>query len=178
MRTRVDPAVFGAVLAVLWAAHDVGDHVVQTDRQAVRKSWPGRDGAWALGGHVASYTVVQLVAVGALRWWAGVRPSWWRTVVAVAFSAGSHALLDRRWPVVWVLRHTGSADFACAQIPRQRVTFTETAVGYSKRGMFPSVSYSGYVPEHPLPLHGPYLADQALHHGCLAVTAAILAGKR
>lgn len=172
MRTRVDPAAFGAVLAALWAAHDVGDHVAQTHRQAVHKSWPGRDGAWALGGHVASYTAVQLVAVGALRWWAGVRPSWWRTVVAVAFSAGSHALLDRGGTVVWVLRHTGSADFARAQIPRQQVMFTAQHSGHV------AYPHAAHVPEHPLPLHGPYLADQALHHGCLAVTAAILAGKR
>lgn len=27
----------------------------------------------------------------------------------------------------------------------------------------------------PLPLHGPYLADQAFHHGVLAMCAAILA---
>jgi hypothetical protein len=28
----------------------------------------------------------------------------------------------------------------------------------------------------PAPLHGPYLADQALHHACLFVAALILAG--
>lgn len=28
------------------------------------------------------------------------------------------------------------------------------------------------------PLHGPYLADQALHHGCLAIAAALMAWRR
>jgi len=71
-----------------------------------------------------------------------------------------------------LLRHTGPADFARALIPRQRVMFTAQHSGHA---VYP---HAAHVPEHPLPLHGPYLADQALHHGCLAVTAVILAGKR
>ncbi|WP_274914410.1 hypothetical protein [Streptomyces sp. WZ-12] len=29
-----------------------------------------------------------------------------------AFSAGTHAFLERRWPVRWILEHTGATKFA------------------------------------------------------------------
>jgi hypothetical protein len=124
-------------------AHDLADHVVQTDRQANGKAGPGWAGARAMAGHVGGYHLVQLLALLALRL-LGVRPSWRRTAAAVSVSAGTHALLDRRWPVQAILRATRSPGFA---------------------GM-------------TTPLHGGYLADQALHHGVLVVCAAVLAGGR
>lgn len=132
-------ARLGATYAVLMAAHDLGDHVVQTDHQAATKatSWTG------MAGHVGSYTALQVVALTALRA-GGVRPSWRRVLAAVAWSAGTHAILDRRRVVAWLLRVTRSPKFAKLETP----------------------------------LNGPYLADQALHHGVLVVAAAILAGDR
>lgn len=163
MSRRVDAAAFGAVLAALWAAHDLGDHVVQTDHQAARKATSWR----AMAGHVGSYTAVQLAALAALRTLAGIRPSWWRALAGVAFSAGTHAFLDRRWPVRWLLEHTGSRSFAAPAV-RTRGTVQESYL----RGRTPSVEAAG-----PLPLHGPYLADQALHHTALAIAAALIAGR-
>lgn len=105
-------SIFGAALAALWGAHDFADHVVQTDHQAAHKatSWA------AMSGHVGSYTAVQVAALAALRP-LGVRPSWRRTVAAVAWSAGTHALLDRRWPVTKILQGSGSSGFAALQTP-------------------------------------------------------------
>lgn len=169
-RRLVDPAAFGAVLAALWAAHDLADHVVQTDHQAAGKA--ARYG-WAMpmAEHVAGYHAVQLAALAALRSLAGVRPSWRRTLAGVALSAGTHALLDRRWPVVAILRATGSPGFARSNV----VSVHHDVDGFGR------ASTGGGVPHSVeaiglLPLHGPYLADQALHHACLAVTAAIISG--
>lgn len=166
-RRRVNPAAFGATYAVLMAAHDLSDHVIQTDAQATNKARAMRQ-MWmpAMAGHVGSYTAVQVLALGALRALAGVRPSWRRTLAAVAFSAGTHALLDRRWPVIAVLRATGSQNFAK---PVVRTTGDVRGVA----GAPAIVDAVG-----PLPLHGPYLADQALHHAALAIAAAVIAGGR
>lgn len=169
-------AAFGATLAALWAAHDVADHVVQTDHQAAAKatSWS------AMAGHVGSYHAVQVASLLALRS-LGVRPSWRRIVAAVAWSAGTHVFLDRRWPVRRALELTGSPGFA-----RGVLTIPKTPVGVEtverarerrQRDGTWGVLLHGMTTEQaiPVPLHGPYLADQALHHVALAVAAAILA---
>lgn len=202
--TRIDPARLGATYAALMAAHDVGDHIVQTDHQAATKasSWAG------MVGHVGSYTALQVAALVALRA-GGVRPSWRRTLVAVAWSAGTHAILDRRRPVAALLRMTGSPGFALSNVQPEREllvcanadadpdgpTNIEEA-GHALAGAIDAVRrgdnwHAGDAlsfairhavavidPERPLPIHGPYLADQALHHACLLVAAAILAGGR
>lgn len=157
---------FGAVLSALWAAHDLADHVVQTDAQAAHKatSWS------AMAGHVGSYTAVQLSALAALRT-VGVRPSWRRMLAGVAVSAGTHALLDRRWPVRWVLEHSGSAEFADA-----RFVVRDTYHAAVMRSTTADEAVEAAI--HPAPLHGPYLADQALHHACLLVSALIMVGGR
>jgi len=133
----ISAAQFGAAMAALWAAHDLADHVVQTDHQAAGKASDWR----AMAGHVGGYHVVQALAVAALRG-LGMRPSWRRVLAALVWSAATHALLDRRWPVQRLLAATGSPKFA----------------------------------EATTPLHGGYLADQALHHAALVVSAAVLAG--
>ena len=160
--TRFAPsraAAFGAALAALWAAHDLGDHVVQTDHQAA-----GKASSWrAMAGHLAGYHATQLAALALLRSM-GVAPSAGRTAAAVAVSVTSHGLLDRRWPVLRVLELTGSPRFA-----RPVVTVSGETLGDPHD--VGAVEASG-----PLPVHGPYLADQALHHACLLITAAILTG--
>lgn len=161
-------ARLGAVYAALMAAHDVADHVAQTDHQAANKatSWK------AMAGHVGSYQALQALALAALRPY-GVRPAWWRVALATAWSAGTHALLDRRWPVKWLLEHTGSARFADARFV-VRGSMAHAARWFGAADAQVAVDQA----THPVPLHGPYLADQALHHACLFVAALILAGGR
>lgn len=145
-------ARFAAILGALLAAHDLADHVVQTDHQAATKatSWRG------MAGHITGYQATQAAALAALRP-LGVRPSWRRTLAGMAISAGTHALLDRRWPVLRLLELTGSSNFAFPQVDVIRLQRSRRSTG-------------------AVPLHGPYLADQALHHACLAVAAYVIAG--
>lgn len=153
-------ARFAAVLGTIQAAHNVADHVLQTDAQALGKSASWR----AMAGHVGSYHAAQVAALATADRVLGLGLSPRRTAVAVAFSAGTHAFLDRRWPVRRALELTGSPGFASGTFvpgvaPTRRVAFTN--------------------PEPwPVPLHGPYLADQALHHVCLWIAALIAAGGR
>lgn len=157
-------ARFAAAYAALMPAHDVADHVVQTDHQAAHKAGPGWAGARAMAGHVGSYHAVQLLAVLALRR-LGVRPSARRTLAALALSAGTHAFLDRRWPVQRAMELTGSAGFANGTI---------VATG-EIQGDDPMEIGALHVTARPY-VNGMYVNDQAWHHLVLAVCAAILSG--
>lgn len=122
--------------------HQVGDHLAQTDHQAAHKAGKGAEGWRAMAGHVAGYTACQAVALAGLSA-SGRRVSVGRAAVAVAISAGTHAFIDRRWPVQAVLRATRAEGFA-------------------------ALSAHG--------LNGAYLADQALHVGCIYAAALVAAG--
>ncbi|MFD8801556.1 hypothetical protein [Streptomyces atroolivaceus] len=41
-----------------------------------------------------------------------IQMSWAGLAAGLIVSAVTHALFDRRWPVRWLLQHTGSPDFA------------------------------------------------------------------
>jgi hypothetical protein len=91
----------GTVFVALLAGHLLGDWVVQTHRQALDKvtSWP------AMGRHLLGYHATMAACVLPLwhtRW----------TALALAASWTVHGIVDRRWPVRWLLARTGSAAFA------------------------------------------------------------------
>jgi membrane-associated protease RseP (regulator of RpoE activity) len=109
--------VFVVSLAVLLVAHLVGDHVVQTDHQAAGKAGRGWPAAGAMAGHLATYhafaTVLLVTVFALLRLPLGLLA----VIAGLAFSAVTHALLDRRWPVRRLLRATRAAKFAETNTP-------------------------------------------------------------
>lgn len=164
---RVDPLRLAVLFPALWAAHAVGDHVVQTDWQAANKPRDWR----AMAAHVGGYQATQAVIVSAMYKASGtpLRANWRQLAAGAAFSAVSHALLDRRWPVTRLLDATGSRGFA-----RPAVVVPP---GMVRPGAIRGEQFA-HSPPASLPLHGPYLADQALHTACLLVSAAIMAVRR
>ncbi|MCR3719914.1 MULTISPECIES: hypothetical protein [Prauserella salsuginis group] len=116
-------ATFAASGVVLLVGHNLADHVTgQCDWQAANKGAPKPEevaagasphrGWLANLAHVGQYHL-SLLVLGFLAWL--VLPLHWSApgvVSALAWSAGTHALLDRRWPVRWLLERTGSPDFA------------------------------------------------------------------
>jgi hypothetical protein len=104
-------AAYPAVYALLRVAADVADHWVQTDHQAQHKAKPGREGHVALAGHVASYAATQAAAllVGNRLLGLGLRPR--SIAAALALSAGTHYVIDRRWPVRRTAEATGKGAF-------------------------------------------------------------------
>ncbi|MFY1652469.1 DUF3307 domain-containing protein [Solwaraspora sp. WMMB762] len=138
----VSAVVFAVVAATLHAAHQLADHVFgQTDAQAANKAAAGLSGWRHLAGHVAAYHLVVAVMLGVTVWVLDLPVSVAGVVAGLAFSAVTHAVLDRRWPVRWILARTGSEAFA----------------------------------DRVAPTCGMYLADQALHYGCLWVAALLIA---
>ncbi|MEU7908989.1 DUF3307 domain-containing protein [Actinoplanes sp. NPDC049118] len=123
------------------AAHQLADHIVQTDTDANAKIAPGWTGWRHLLIHVGTYHATALVMLVITAVALDVPLTMVGMFAGLGFSAVSHAILDRRWPVRWILQHTGSADFA----------------------------------DRTTPLCGMYLADQALHYGCLWVAALLIA---
>lgn len=88
--------VFAAVFVTLYAAHEVGDHWVQTDAQACRKGRPGWPGRLAAARHVASLTATKLVAVAVAAAVLGLDLAWGWVAVALGVDAVSHWWADRR----------------------------------------------------------------------------------
>jgi hypothetical protein len=110
------------------AGHQLGDYVAQTNSQATHKAAPGynpgdpdaltRTETWRHNlGHVAGYHATLAAVVGATLAATGVRVRPSRAAAALAVSAGSHALIDRRWPVRLLMRCTGSAAYYPAGAP-------------------------------------------------------------
>lgn len=111
----------GVLFPLLLAGHFLGDWVVQTDWQAAEKAWPPpgwtptaykqvtrqrRARSWrANQAHCLTYHLTMA---------AFVLPVWhtWGTLAAFALSWATHGFIDRRWPVRWLLRNTGSPAFA------------------------------------------------------------------
>ena len=87
------------ILALL--GHLIGDWIVQTDYQAAMKteSW------LAMARHIFSYHVTLGVCLGFVLPFADL-------LILLIISATTHAFLDRRWPVRWLLSRTGSPQFA------------------------------------------------------------------
>lgn len=88
-------ARFAASYAVLTAAHEVGDYLIQKDHDATTKGHPGTAGAAACLRHVASYTLTQAAALAAANYFLGLRIHPGRAASGLALSAVTHYVADR-----------------------------------------------------------------------------------
>ncbi|WP_430787063.1 DUF3307 domain-containing protein [Actinoplanes sp. G11-F43] len=112
---------FLGALAALGVGHLAGDTILQSDTAAQGKGYPSDDRLaagvhpWTGWGHClahcGSYLAAQAVMVAIV---AQVVPMTWPGLAAaLALSGCTHAVIDRRWPVRWVIarkRCTGWAD--------------------------------------------------------------------
>jgi hypothetical protein len=96
-----------AVFAMLYAAHQVADHWVQTQHQASTKGHAGWRGRIACAAHIATYTATAVVALLALVWRTDIVLSLWPTVAGLTVSAVTHYIADRRTPLRWLADKTG-----------------------------------------------------------------------
>jgi hypothetical protein len=112
MSTAVTAAVTADAFAALFVGHQLGDHVLQRDGDAAAKGAPTAEmlaaGAhpwtgWAAAmRHVGTYSLAQVVALALVCVVAPVR--WYGAVAALAVSASTHAVIDRRWMVRLLVR--------------------------------------------------------------------------
>ncbi|MEU5426876.1 hypothetical protein AB0H73_14905 [Streptomyces olivoreticuli] len=142
-------ARFASVYAILTATHEVADHWIQQDADAVAKGRPGREGVTACLRHVATYTATQAAALYAANRFLDLRISPARAIAALAVSAGTHYVADRQGG------HWSDPE------PKGVVRLA-AAMGHAT-----------WLQRDP---GAGYLMDQAWHKGWVAVAAAVAAG--
>jgi hypothetical protein len=114
----MDAVLFAAGLATMYGAHQVADHVFgQNDHMAANKAKPGRIGWASILAHVGQYHLVMYLMLGTTFVTLDLNPSLLGFTLAMMFSMVTHAILDRRWPVKWILEKTGSPEFAKMTTP-------------------------------------------------------------
>lgn len=107
--------VFGWTATV---AHGLADHILgQTDKIAVNKVKPGRVGWSHILQHVFAYHVVMVVMLLIVVAIFNLPVTATGFISAILFSSVTHAIIDRRWPVKWILQKIGSSNFAEMQTP-------------------------------------------------------------
>ncbi|GIJ07296.1 DUF3307 domain-containing protein [Micromonospora andamanensis] len=116
--TGVHAATFAAVFVALYVAHQVGDHWVQTQRQADCKGQPGWPGRIACVAHVVTYTATALLALLFLTAGTGLRLDPSGVAVGLGISAVTHYIADRRTPLRWIADRTGAGRFYRLGVPR------------------------------------------------------------
>ena len=89
-------AVFAAVFAALYVAHEVGDHWVQTHHQACAKGGPGWAGRLACGRHVGTLTLTKVVVLVPVALVLGLQVTVLGVVLGLGVDAVSHYWADRR----------------------------------------------------------------------------------
>ncbi|MGW2520505.1 hypothetical protein ACWC09_26520 [Streptomyces sp. NPDC001617] len=142
-------AQFAAVYAALTASHEVADHWVQRDAEAVAKGKQGPDGVRACAKHVATYTATQAAALYAVQKATGMRLPWKRAALGLAVSAATHYVADRQGGHWRDENPSGVVRLAA------------------------STGHAGWLARDP---NAGYLLDQSWHKGWIAVAAAIAAG--
>jgi hypothetical protein len=114
----MEPVTFAAGLVTMLVAHNVADHVLgQSDKDAANKAKPGRVGWYSIVSHVAKYHLFMFFMLLVTCAIFSLPVSVLGFLSAIAFSTVTHAFLDRRWPVKWILENTGSPEFAKMQAP-------------------------------------------------------------
>ncbi|GAA3172266.1 DUF3307 domain-containing protein [Nonomuraea roseoviolacea] len=139
--------MFSATFIALYAGHHVGDHWVQTHRQALTKGAPGRAGKRACLGHVVTLTLTKLTALELLWLATGWVPSGITAGAALALDMISHYWADRQHTLAALAERLGKADFHQLGMPEAAPTGT-----------------------------GAYALDQSWHLAWTFITALIIAG--
>ncbi|MFC8332784.1 hypothetical protein [Streptomyces olivaceus] len=93
--TASSAATYATAYAVLTAAHEAGDYLIQRDDDARDKGKHGHLGRAACARHVASYTTTQALALLAADRGLDLRLNWRRAAAGLALSAATHYLADR-----------------------------------------------------------------------------------
>jgi hypothetical protein len=90
----------------------LADFVFQTDHQAAHKADKDAAGWWANVHHAGTHVAVSLIALIAVRLVTHAPLSTLAAGAGLLWIGVTHGFIDRRWPVLWWMHRTGSADFA------------------------------------------------------------------
>lgn len=114
-----EASTFATVFISLYAAHEVGDHWVQTGRQTCRKGASGWAGRLACARHVGTLTGVKAVALGLAYGVLDIHPHPVALVAALLVDAVSHFWADRRLTLARLAERIGKGEFYRLGAPRE-----------------------------------------------------------
>ncbi|MEU8760908.1 DUF3307 domain-containing protein [Streptomyces sp. NPDC048659] len=104
--------MFATVFLLLYIGHLLADYPFQTDHQAAHKADPGTAGWRAnlhhAGVHVATCAITLLTGMAVL----DLHIPTLSAYAALAWVGGTHAFIDRRWPVRWWMARFGQTGWA------------------------------------------------------------------
>ncbi|MEU3687838.1 DUF3307 domain-containing protein [Streptomyces narbonensis] len=105
--------MFATLFVLLYLGHLLADYPFQTDHQAAHKADCGAAGWRANLAHAFTHVALcgLALAAGALLL-DDMTVSVPAVAVALAWIGGTHAFIDRRWPVRWWMEHTRQATWA------------------------------------------------------------------
>ncbi|MEU7004470.1 DUF3307 domain-containing protein [Nonomuraea sp. NPDC046570] len=113
-----DVAAFAAVFVALFAAHSVGDHWVQTHKQACGKGAPTVAGRLACAMHVCTLALTKLAALAAVAAVTGLPLDLLPLLLGLAVDGLSHYWADRRTTLARLAERIGKGDFYRLGAPR------------------------------------------------------------
>lgn len=113
-----DPTVFAASFAALFAAHQVGDHWVQSSCQATTKGGTGWPARTACAKHVASLTVTKLLFLAPVALLLGLTVHPLAALIGLLVDAVSHYWADRRTTLARLAERVGKGTFYRLGTPR------------------------------------------------------------
>ncbi|MFE7566223.1 DUF3307 domain-containing protein [Streptomyces sp. NPDC057539] len=103
--------MFASLFILLFIAHLLSDYALQTDHQAEHKALRTWKGYKALAVHAGTHVAVSAVLLGLGGLLLGLSLTPLVALAALLWIGGSHAFVDRRWPVTWWMTHTGSEEW-------------------------------------------------------------------
>ncbi|QXJ25983.1 DUF3307 domain-containing protein [Actinomadura graeca] len=109
---HADATAFAAAFAVLYAVHEVGDHWIQTDYQAITKGRPDWAGRLACAGHVVVLALVKASMVGLVAVVLALPLKPCAVIMSLAVDAVSHYWADRRRTLAALAERLGKGNFA------------------------------------------------------------------
>lgn len=99
------------LFAALIVGHLLGDFLIQQHTWSTRKTKPGWVGrAWCTV-HAVTYGAACWAVLALAIAVEGLRVDGTTVAVAMVANAALHGFLDRRWPLVWIIRATGSGPW-------------------------------------------------------------------
>ncbi|MDX2558501.1 DUF3307 domain-containing protein [Streptomyces sp. TX20-6-3] len=104
--------MFATVFVLLYVGHLLADYPFQTDHQAAHKADHGVGGWQANLTHAATHIAACGLALAAGAAALGLSVSLPAALAALVWIGGTHAFIDRRWPVRWWMTHLRQTGWA------------------------------------------------------------------
>ncbi|MFF9503819.1 DUF3307 domain-containing protein [Streptomyces sp. NPDC014656] len=104
--------MFATVFVLLYVGHLLADYPFQTDHQAAHKAEGGAAGWRANLTHAATHMAACGLALAAGAAVLGVTVSLPAALAALVWIGGTHAFIDRRWPVRWWMTRMRQTSWA------------------------------------------------------------------